>query len=108
MPGVSWRAALARNRAPAAALTRQALSQRAVHWAWQAAQRAGAVTAGSPAGNRFAAFGSGSVLAFPPGAIFGEAWIEIGADTVIGQARVGVRGHGARPGPRAGAAAADR
>ena len=67
------------------ALTWQALSQRAVHWAWQAAQRAGAVTAGSPAGDRFAAFGSGSVLAFPPGAIFGEAWIEIGADTVIGK-----------------------
>ena len=107
MPGVSWRAALARNRRARTrrartrqaltwqaltwqaltwqALTWQALSQRAVHWAWQAAQRAGAVTAGSPAGNRFAAFGSGSVLAFPPGAIFGEAWIEIGADTVIGK-----------------------
>jgi acetyltransferase-like isoleucine patch superfamily enzyme len=80
--GVAWRDALARSHR---ALARRALSQRAVHWAWQAAQRAGAVTAGSPAGDRFAAFGSGSVLAFPPGAIFGEAWIEIGADTVIGK-----------------------
>ena len=92
MPGVSWLAALARNRRALArqalswqALSWPALSQRAVHWAWQAAQRAGAVTAGSPAGDRFAAFGSGSVLVFPPGAIFGEAWIEIGADTVIGK-----------------------
>ncbi len=102
MPGVSWRAVLARNRRGLArraltrqaltrqaltrqALTPQALSQRAVHWAWQAAQRVGAVTPGSPAGNRFAAFGSGSILAFPPGAVFGEAWIEIGADTVVGK-----------------------
>jgi acetyltransferase-like isoleucine patch superfamily enzyme len=56
-----------------------------VHWAWQAAQRAGAVTADSPAGRKFGAFGSGSILVFPPGAIFGEAWIEVGADTVVGK-----------------------
>ena len=77
MSRVSWRAALARRR--------RALSQRAVHWAWQAAQRAGAVTADSPAGRGFAAFGRGSILAFPPGAIFGERWIEVGADTVVGK-----------------------
>jgi len=82
LSGVSWRAALARNRR---ALTWQALSQRAVHWAWHAVQRAGTVTAATPAGTRFAAFGPGSVLVFPPGAIFGEAWIEVGTDTVIGQ-----------------------
>ena len=82
MRGMSWRGALAGSRR---ALSRQALSQRAVHWAWQAAQRAGAVTAGSPAAQRFAAFGAGSVLVFPPGAVFGEAWIEIGADTVLGK-----------------------
>jgi carbonic anhydrase/acetyltransferase-like protein (isoleucine patch superfamily) len=64
---------------------RRALVQRAVHWAWQAAQRGGAVTADSPAGRRFAAFGAGSILAFPPGAIFGERWIEVGADTVAGK-----------------------
>jgi len=77
LPGVSWLAALARNR--------RALGQRAVHWAWRAALRAGAVTAGTPAGARFAAFGPGSVLVFPSGAIFGEAWIEVGTDTVVGQ-----------------------
>jgi acetyltransferase-like isoleucine patch superfamily enzyme len=77
LPGVSWRAVLARKR--------RALGQRAVHWAWQAAQRAGAVTADSPAGRKFGAFGAGSILVFPPGAIFGEPWIEVGADTVIGK-----------------------
>jgi len=60
------------------------LRHRLVHWAWLAAQRSGMVTAGTPAGRRFAAFGPGSVAAFPPGTIFGERWIEIGADTLIG------------------------
>lgn len=77
MSRVSWRGALARGR--------RALSQRAVHWAWQAAQRAGAVTVDTPAGRGFAAFGRGSILAFPPGAIFGERWIEVGADTIVGK-----------------------
>ena len=54
MTGLSWRA----------------LSQLAIHWAWHAAERAGAGTAGTPAGTRFAAFGPGSVLLFPPGGHF--------------------------------------
>ncbi len=61
-----------------------ALRWRFVHWAWRAAQRAGAVTAATPGGRRFAAFGRGSTAAFPQGAVFGERWIAIGADTVIG------------------------
>jgi carbonic anhydrase/acetyltransferase-like protein (isoleucine patch superfamily) len=60
------------------------LRHRFVHWAWQAAQRSGVVTAGSPAGRRFAAFGPGSLAAFPPGTVFGERWISVGADTLIG------------------------
>jgi carbonic anhydrase/acetyltransferase-like protein (isoleucine patch superfamily) len=60
------------------------LRWRAVHWAWAAAQRAGAVTGDTPAGQRFAAFGPGSVAAFPPGSVFGERWITIGAGTLIG------------------------
>ena len=55
-----------------------------VHRGWEAVQRAGAVTADSPAGRRFAAFGPGSVAAFPPGSVFGERWITIGAGTLIG------------------------
>ena len=60
------------------------LGWRAVHWGWAAAQRAGAVTADTPGGRRFAAFGPGSVAAFPPGAVFGERSIAIGAGTLIG------------------------
>ncbi|HEY2519823.1 MAG TPA: DapH/DapD/GlmU-related protein [Streptosporangiaceae bacterium] len=65
--------------------TWRGLAQRAVHRAWRAVRDAGAVTADSPAGRRFAAFGPGSVVVFPPGAIFGERWIEIGAGTLVGQ-----------------------
>src|SRR6266581_589895 len=32
----------------------------------------------------FAAFGADSIIAFPTGALYGEAWIEIGAGTMIG------------------------
>ena len=70
-----------------------------MHWAWQAVQQAGVTTAETPAGQRFAAFGAGSMLAFPPGTIFGERWIAVGADTLIGALVDAVGGHGARPGP---------
>ena len=60
------------------------LPWRTVHWAWDAAQRAGVVTADTPAGQRFAAFGRGSMAAFPAGAVFGERSIAIGEDTLIG------------------------
>ena len=59
------------------------LRWRAAHWGWEAAQRAGAVTADTPAGQRFAAFGRGSMAAFPPGSVFGERWITVGEDTLI-------------------------
>jgi len=60
------------------------VSWRLVHWAWRYAQRRGMVTAGTPAGRRFASFGTGSVLAFPVGTVFGESSIAIGADVVVG------------------------
>jgi carbonic anhydrase/acetyltransferase-like protein (isoleucine patch superfamily) len=60
------------------------LRWRLAHWGWYAAQRAGVVTADTPAGRRFAAFGPGSMAAFPPGSVFGEGSIAIGADTLIG------------------------
>jgi len=60
------------------------LRWRLVHWGWRAAQRAGMITADTPAGQRFAAFGPGSLAAFPPGSMFGERWIAVGADTLIG------------------------
>ena len=60
------------------------LQWRAAHWGWEAAQRAGAVTADTPAGQRFAAFGRGSMAAFPTGSVFGERWITVGEDTLLG------------------------
>jgi serine acetyltransferase len=58
---------------------------RAVHWAWREFQNTGVVTADTPAGRAFRRFGRGSIMAFPPGAVFGEAAIEVGEDTLIGQ-----------------------
>ncbi len=55
-----------------------------VHAAWRAVQQAGMITAGSRAGRRFAAFGPRSLIAFPTGSVYGEAWIEIGDETMIG------------------------
>jgi serine acetyltransferase len=60
------------------------LAWRIVHRAWRTAQRAGAITPDSPAGRRFASFGAGSIIGFPTGALYGEAWIEIGMGTLIG------------------------
>jgi acetyltransferase-like isoleucine patch superfamily enzyme len=57
---------------------------RLLHRTWQAVQRAGTVTADTPAGRRFAGFGRGSMLAFPAGAVYGEPWIVVGEGTLIG------------------------
>jgi serine acetyltransferase len=46
--------------------------------------RHGATGPGDPLADRFGAFGQGSCLAFPTGAIFGERWIRIGEDTLVG------------------------
>ncbi len=43
-----------------------------------------AIRSGSRRASRFAAFGSGSVICFPPTALFGESAIRVGTDTVIG------------------------
>jgi serine acetyltransferase len=61
------------------------LKWRVVHWAWREFQQAGLVTADTPAGQAFARFGRGSIMAFPPGSVFGESAIEVGEGTLIGQ-----------------------
>ncbi len=58
---------------------------RVVRWGWRVAQRTGVVTAQTPDGRRFSAFGPGSTLAFPPGSVFGEGSIAIGADVMVGE-----------------------
>ncbi len=64
---------------------RRAVIARLVHAGWHAVQRGGAITAQTAAGRRFAAFGPRSLMAFPTGAVFGEEWIEIGEQTMIGE-----------------------
>ncbi len=46
--------------------------------------RRAAIMPTSRRADRFAAFGSGSVICFPPAALFGEQAIRLGADTLIG------------------------
>ena len=63
---------------------RRRVASRAVHGLWDAASRAGTITADNPAGHPFRSFGMGSVIGFPTGALYGEKWIEIGTGTMIG------------------------
>jgi len=55
-----------------------------INGAWSWVTNNGAIGPGDRRASRFGAFGSGSCLAFPPGAVFGERWIQIGSDTLIG------------------------
>jgi acetyltransferase-like isoleucine patch superfamily enzyme len=73
---MTWRSALRRRYRRARSLL--------VHRAWQAVQQAGVVTADTPAGERFASFGRGSMQSFPAGSVYGERWIVVGEDTLIG------------------------
>src|SRR5258708_658105 len=56
-----------------------------VHAAWRWIQQTGTVTRETAAGRKFAAFGPGSLIAFPTGSIYGERWIKVGAGTMIGE-----------------------
>jgi serine acetyltransferase len=72
-----WKQSLAKRR--------RALIAGIVHAAWRRVQQAGTVTAESPAGRRFAAFGAHSLMAFPTGAVYGEGWIEVGDQCMIAE-----------------------
>ena len=64
---------------------RRHVAARLVHAAWRRIQQAGTITADTAAGRRFAAFGPGSLIAFPVGTVYGEQWIEIGDGTMLGE-----------------------
>ncbi len=64
---------------------RRNVAARLVHAAWRRIQQAGTITAATAAGGRFAAFGPGSLIAFPVGTVYGEQWIEIGDGTMLGE-----------------------
>jgi serine acetyltransferase len=55
-----------------------------IHSGWEWTARHGATGPDDRLAARFGGFGAGSCLAFPPGAIFGERWIHLGRDTLIG------------------------
>jgi acetyltransferase-like isoleucine patch superfamily enzyme len=74
---MAWMHELARRR--------RALVANLIQAGWQHVQQAGAVTADSAAGRRFAAFGPGTLMAFPTGAVYGERWIEVGDKTMIAE-----------------------
>ncbi|HLU71855.1 MAG TPA: acyltransferase [Nonomuraea sp.] len=65
-------------------LVRRALGT-LIHRAYAAVREAGAITPRTPSGHRFRRLGEGAKIAFPPGAIFGEEWMEIGDHTLIGE-----------------------
>ncbi|HUJ05157.1 MAG TPA: acyltransferase [Streptosporangiaceae bacterium] len=64
---------------------RRLAAHRVAHRAWHWLQLSGTITADTAAGRRFAAFGPGSLIAFPTGAIYGEQWIVVGDGTMIGE-----------------------
>ena len=66
------------------ATLRHRLLHALVHGGWDWMCRHGATGPGDRLAARFGGFGRGSCLAFPTGAIFGEEWIRIGDDTLIG------------------------
>jgi acetyltransferase-like isoleucine patch superfamily enzyme len=74
---MAWKQSLGRRR--------RALIAGIVQRAWRRVQQAGTITAESPAGRRFAAFGAHSLMAFPTGAVYGEAWIEVGDQCMIAE-----------------------
>jgi carbonic anhydrase/acetyltransferase-like protein (isoleucine patch superfamily) len=55
-----------------------------IHAAWNGTIRLGAIGPHHRRARKFARFGDGSMIAFPPTVIFGEERIEIGAGTTIG------------------------
>jgi acetyltransferase-like isoleucine patch superfamily enzyme len=54
------------------------------HGAWRWLTDVAAVNGDDPAGRRFRRMGKSSCIAFPPGAVYGEAYIEIGEQTIFG------------------------
>jgi acetyltransferase-like isoleucine patch superfamily enzyme len=74
---MTWKDELGRRR--------RALTAGLIQAGWRRMQNAGTVTAESAAGRRFAAFGPGSLMAFPTGAVYGEHWIDVGDKTMIAE-----------------------
>jgi acetyltransferase-like isoleucine patch superfamily enzyme len=63
--------------------TRKAASW-VINRAWSWISVLGVVASGDTLAKRYGHMGTGSSIAFPPGAVFGEQWVSIGNDTMIG------------------------
>lgn len=59
------------------------LASAALNAAWERVCAAGVIGPDDARGRRFRHMGEGSAIGFPPGDLFGEAWISIGAGTLI-------------------------
>src|ERR1700751_6368796 len=64
---------------------RRAILSVAAQAVWRTLQQYGSISPDTPAGRRFGAFGPGSMMAFPTGAVYGERWIEVGDGTMLAQ-----------------------
>ena len=60
------------------------MASAAIDTTWTWVSQLGAIGPDDRRGRRFGAFGKGSLIAFPPGAIYNERWIRIGSHTMIG------------------------
>jgi acetyltransferase-like isoleucine patch superfamily enzyme len=60
------------------------LSGEVLQWAYSVAQRVGNIGPDHRRARRFAAFGRGSAICFPVTSLYGERYIRLGADTIIG------------------------
>ena len=71
------------ERRSARLVGRQIVAQ-ALRTAWERAAVAGAIAPGDRRARQFAAFGDGSLVAFPQGTIYNEGYIHLGAGTMVG------------------------
>lgn len=55
-----------------------------IHRSWSWITAVGSVSPDDARGRRFREMGKASCISFPPGAVFGERWIAIGAGTLVG------------------------
>jgi serine acetyltransferase len=60
------------------------VAARLIHRTWEWVSAVGLVGPDDPHGRRFRRMGERSGIAFPPGSVYGEQWIAIGAETMIG------------------------
>jgi serine acetyltransferase len=64
---------------------RRRVATELVHAGWRRVRDAGIITSETAIGRRFAAFGPGSLIAFPTGSVYGERYIEIGDGTMVAE-----------------------